>query len=297
VSQGVVRLSGHVGSAAERTRAATDAWVTGVTAVDVGRVEVSTWAARPEVRKSPFPAVSDSDIAHAIEDAARYDPRVDPEHIRAEVHAGLVTLHGTVGNLQAKRAIASLASHTVGVVQVRNEVQVRSEKSLTDHDAAERIRAALVIDPVTAPAQIQVRVENGRAILSGAADNYFVAAEADSIAAGVEGINEIDDRLEIDHPSSGYAFWRYMGPYGDAFESWTYLPGASMKRSDQQIACDIQRALNASPFVDPDEVSVSVRDGTATLTGSVDSWRERNAATDDALEGGALAVYNELRIE
>jgi hypothetical protein len=33
------------------------------------------------------------------------------------------------------------------------------------------------------------------------------------------------------------------------------------------------------------------------LTGTIDSWSERLAATENALEGGAIAVYNQLRVE
>jgi osmotically-inducible protein OsmY len=40
-----------------------------------------------------------------------------------------------------------------------------------------------------------------------------------------------------------------------------------------------------------------VTDGVATLTGTVDSWAERRAATDNAYEGGAVWVENELWVE
>jgi hypothetical protein len=33
------------------------------------------------------------------------------------------------------------------------------------------------------------------------------------------------------------------------------------------------------------------------LTGTVDSWQQRNAATDRALEAGATAVFNSLLVQ
>jgi len=39
-----------------------------------------------------------------------------------------------------------------------------------------------------------------------------------------------------------------------------------------------------------------VDDGKATLTGQVDSWSEYDAAAQNALEGGAVVVDNELTI-
>ena len=44
-------------------------------------------------------------------------------------------------------------------------------------------------------------------------------------------------------------------------------------------------------------VVVSVEDGTATLTGTVDTWYERRSATENAFEGGARAVDNDLRVD
>jgi osmotically-inducible protein OsmY len=41
-----------------------------------------------------------------------------------------------------------------------------------------------------------------------------------------------------------------------------------------------------SPFVDSDDVNVTVDDGVVTLTGAVDSWSEYNAAANNAYEGG-----------
>lgn len=43
-------------------------------------------------------------------------------------------------------------------------------------------------------------------------------------------------------------------------------------------------------------VDVRVTEGAATLTGLVDSWGARAAATEDALLGGAKAVYNRIEV-
>jgi osmotically-inducible protein OsmY len=52
-----------------------------------------------------------------------------------------------------------------------------------------------------------------------------------------------------------------------------------------------------SPFVDSDDVTVSVEAGVATLTGSVDSLGEYNAARENAFEGGAITVINKLELD
>ncbi|MCB9865013.1 MAG: BON domain-containing protein, partial [Phycisphaerales bacterium] len=66
---------------------------------------------------------------------------------------------------------------------------------------------------------------------------------------------------------------------------------------DLQVKQDIEDELFWSPFVDEDQVEVSVENGVATLRGTVDTLRERYNAGSNALEGGAQAVINRLQVE
>jgi osmotically-inducible protein OsmY len=66
--------------------------------------------------------------------------------------------------------------------------------------------------------------------------------------------------------------------------------------SDTELKKSIQSELWWSPFVDADQVTVSVNDGIATLSGTVDTWGERQAATENAYQGGATLVDNDLAI-
>jgi osmotically-inducible protein OsmY len=49
--------------------------------------------------------------------------------------------------------------------------------------------------------------------------------------------------------------------------------------------------------VDSDEIAVSVKDGVATLRGLVDDWAEQRTAIENAYEGGALSVRDELTVK
>ena len=51
-----------------------------------------------------------------------------------------------------------------------------------------------------------------------------------------------------------------------------------------------------SPFVDANQVEISVDDGLVTLSGTVDSWREKRVAGENAVEGGALTIENDAVI-
>jgi osmotically-inducible protein OsmY len=72
------------------------------------------------------------------------------------------------------------------------------------------------------------------------------------------------------------------------------MKSAATVRSEWEIVEDIRDELFWSPFVDSDDIMVTVDDGTATLTARVESLDERCAATENAFEGGAVA--NDLRI-
>jgi osmotically-inducible protein OsmY len=49
--------------------------------------------------------------------------------------------------------------------------------------------------------------------------------------------------------------------------------------------------------VDADDVKVRVNDGVATLKGRMDSWSEYNAALNNAYEGGAVSVKDEMTVK
>ena len=68
-------------------------------------------------------------------------------------------------------------------------------------------------------------------------------------------------------------------------------------KEDWEIMRDIKYELRWSPFVDEDNVSSDVMDGVDTLTGDVDTLRERHIATENAYEGGARQVRNRLNVK
>jgi len=52
-----------------------------------------------------------------------------------------------------------------------------------------------------------------------------------------------------------------------------------------------------SPYVDADDVKVNVQNGDVTLTGTADNMTEFQRATENAWEGGAWNVENNLKIK
>jgi osmotically-inducible protein OsmY len=125
VSGGSVSLAGMAGSTAELSRIDSDAWVDGVQTVDTSGVFVERLLYDPAVRSDTMPWPSDPKIARAIVDAMVLDPRVKSYEVRPEVNDGTVTLLGIVEDPEAKLAAESIARNTVGVVDVRDQLQLR----------------------------------------------------------------------------------------------------------------------------------------------------------------------------
>lgn len=297
VQEGDVYLSGTVGSAAEKRQARLTAWVAGVGTVDVSELTVERWARDDDLRNPDNVEINDEAIEAALRDALLYDPRVLSTKLQIESLDGVVILRGTVESLQAKRAAEQTARHTVGVTAVDNRIKVRPVGELTDASITSNLREALADDAVTESSEIMASVRNGVATLRGTVDTYFEKSHAHGVAANVNGVEAVRNQLTVAGPSRPFVYDPYYDPWSPyAYDWYDYQPRYSWK-ADDQLEKDIETQLWWSPFVDADEVTVTVENGVATLTGTVDTWAERNAARENALEGGATWVENRLKVD
>ena len=270
VSDGVVTLGGTVGSLAEKNRAIRDAWVAGTSEVDGSGLDIEWWARDSMRRETAFTERTDAEIEEAVRDALIYDPRVLSYQPDVTVSDGTVTLSGTVDTLEAKRAAEADTRNVVGVWRVKNLLKVRPPSLVSDADLEADLRSAFGSDPYLERWDIEVDASYGFVTLSGTVNTSFEKDRAERVAEGVPGVTAVLNRLDFDY-------------------RWTWKP-------DWEIEADIHDQLWWSPFVDADEVDVSVKHGVATLSGTVDTWAEWDAATENAFEGGAKDVRNELAV-
>ena len=278
VLRGKVILSGTVGSLAEKTRAFRSAWVAGVASVEDKDLVVD-WSRSREMRRTTenYPMKSDKEIKQAIKEAFLYDPRLSPFNLSVSVENGVVTLNGQVHNLRAKQVAEQDANNTVGVWLVRNHIKVRpsigphtSPMPDVDAELANKVRLALLRNPYTHQHEISVTVNNRLAMLDGAVNSNLEKAKAEEVVSAVKGVADVTNNLQV---------------------RTTWSP-----KDDWEIKRDIEDELWWSPFVDVADISVTVSDGTATLVGVVNTLRERRVATENAYEGGAKHVRNELKV-
>ncbi len=271
VKDGDVTLSGTVGSLQEKTQAGSDARVVaGVKSVDTDGLALNWWARDDMRRKSAYTSRADEEIKKAVKDAFLYDPRILSFNPEIEVSDGTVTLSGIVDNLEAKRSAEWVARNTLGVWRVKNHLKVRTEIP-SNEDLEQRVATALRNDPYVERYDITVDAYNGWVNLSGKTNSAFEKNQAERVAEGVKGVVGVNNTLENDY-------------------SWAWKP-------DLEILEDVKEQLWWSPFVDSDEIVVSVDRGVVTLTGTVDSWSEYDDAEKNAFQGGARDVTNDLVVD
>ncbi len=240
-------------------------------------------------------ARTDARIEQAVKDVLLYDPRVASYKVAVISDQGHVTLRGNVDNLKAKRAATRSAESVVGVWSVDNKIKVRT-RDVEGSALAAEIRNALLEDPYINRFDINISATNGVVYLFGDVDSAFEKSRAEDIASLQQGVVRVRNYLTVNEP-----FLDIYNPYVDELSSHDYGyitngVATTVKKSDWELKEDIKDEFFWSPFVDGGDITVRVDDGKATLTGTVDTWGERRAATENALEGGAVEVDNELNV-
>ncbi|MFW5778110.1 MAG: BON domain-containing protein [Bacteroidota bacterium] len=293
VDDGDVQLSGTVGSAAEKDLAIADAWVIGVNSVSADNLEVNEWARNENMRKDKYIDKTDEQIRQAVKDAFLYDPRVFSFNPNVSVEDGYVTLTGTVDNFQAKRAAEHDARNVVGVLGVNNYLKVRPSEITEDSALEERISAALQQNPAVEKWEIDVTAVNGVVYLSGKVDSYFEKSRAADIAAKTSGVIDVNNNIDVmDDLNRGY--WDYYG-WNSYYPPMQDLDIPTLK-TDNEIKNSIENHIWWSPYVNTDDVEVSVNNGKAILAGTVETEQEKLFAEINAYEGGAAEVENNILV-
>ncbi|WP_454062344.1 BON domain-containing protein [Candidatus Nitrospira salsa] len=270
VEKNQVTLTGSVGSLAEKYRAFTDAWVNGVTSVNVEQLEVEWWA-RDRMLQNPTERVSsNTQKEEAIRHAFSYSPRLHHVNISIQVKQGTAILTGIVNNVAARHAAEEAARQTVGIWRVRNLIKVRSTDPANDEALERRVQNAFNQHPMIDRYDLIVMARNGTISIEGYLQSPTEILEAVRTAATVKGVTKVLNYLEI--------------------------KSSSMQKSDEEIWEDIRRSIWWDPRLYDQDITIVVDDGVITLTGKVPSIIEWRRATKIAKEAGAERIRNRLKV-
>lgn len=198
----------------------------------------------------------------------------------------------------------------------------REESTFSPSDRAIEmaIEADFLVDSEIDSNWIDVSVNDGIVTLIGAADHLLSKERAAALAESTRGVRAVINRLELRKPLATDAEIENDVERALLYDSVTHFERQTAERvvgnlagivevsnrievdrdpqvlSDWELREEIESQLWWSPFVDSDDVGVTVVDGVATLDGTVDTRAERRAAMSNAYQAGAFLVRNELEI-
>jgi osmotically-inducible protein OsmY len=186
VDDGVVTLTGHVSSYAQKVAAeAAVRRVRGVRAI----------AQEIEVRYPSDPKTSDDEIAKRALNGLRWDVTVPAEKIKLTVNKGLVTLTGEVQGFYERRAAETAVRNLTGVTGIINNITIKPRVQASD--VKQKIEAALKRHAEVEAQAIRVSVLNDKVTLDGKVDNWDERQAVENAAWSAPGVRLVEDRLVI----------------------------------------------------------------------------------------------------
>lgn len=184
---GVVTLTGHVPSYAQKFTAEKAAWrVKGVKAI----------AQKIEVRLPGDKKINDDEIAERAVTILSWSTPVPRDAVRVKVSNGWVTLTGQV-NWNFQRAAAESAVRKLsGVIGVSNEIAL--SQAAQSIDVRQRIVDALKRHAEVEAARIRIDVrEGGNVTIEGDVDDWEERQAVERAVWSAPGVSTVDDRVRI----------------------------------------------------------------------------------------------------
>ncbi len=213
---------------------------------------------------------TDTEIQRDVLDELKWEPSVNANEIGVAVKDGIVTLTGYVDSYFEKRAAERAAARVAGVKAVVQEIEVRlpGSSQRTDADIAQAALNALRWDIAVPHDRVKVKVENGWVTLEGDVDWQYqkmAAARAVQNLIGVKGVSNLI----------------------------TVKP----RVTPTDVKAKIEDSFKRQAEIDASNIKVDVQGSKVTLSGTVRSWAERDAAWRAAwAASGITEVVDKLTV-
>jgi len=187
VDKGIVTLSGHASSYAEKiTAVALVRRVKGVRAI----------ADEVEVRYPSDKKTADDEIAKRAIDILSWDTMVPRDSIQVTVRDGLVALSGNVDWYYQKTVAEEDVRKLSGVRGVIDNIEIRPR--IRAGDVKRKIEDALRRHAEVEARLVRVTVvDNDRVLLEGRVDNWEERRAVEQAAWSAPGVRSVEDRLTI----------------------------------------------------------------------------------------------------
>ena len=206
-----------------------------------------------------------------VQNAIRWEPLLHAAEIGVTAKDGVVSLSGVVDSYAKKMEAENAAKKVIGVKALVEKIEVHfpSAWTKTNAEIANEALTALNSNWSVLKDKVTVKVENGWVTLEGELPWNYQKEAAKSAVHYLTGVKGVTNNIKIKSESH------------DAIEQK-----------------DVENAIGRSWAVDDTDIQVEVSGTTVTLTGTVDSWYQKDEAGRIAWNTpGIWHVKNELVVD
>ena len=203
-----------------------------------------------------------------VQQQLEWDPAVDASAIGVAAKDGSVTLTGYIDSYAGKLAAERVAKRVRGVRAVANDIAVRLKLDRTDTDIAADAARALDLY-ASIPQGVQAAVHGGHVTLTGTVTWLFQKMHAEKVVRHIRGVRGVFNHLAV-----------------------------APRAVEHDVHHRINAALHRNANLDARRIAVDVMGDTATLTGTVSTWLERDTAERATADApGITTVVNRIVVE
>ncbi len=214
---------------------------------------------------------NNEELQKDVQDAIKWEPLLNAAEIGVTAKDGVVSLTGVVDTYAKKMEAEDAAKRVIGVKALVEKIEVKlpSAWTKTNAEVAKEVLVALKSNWSVPADKVTVKVEDGWVTLDGELPWNYQKEAAKSAVNYLTGVKGVTNNIKI------------KSDVHDAIEKE-----------------DVVAAIARSWSIDDSDISVSVSGTSVTLTGTVNSWYQKEEAGRIAWKTpGIWSVKNELAVD
>jgi osmotically-inducible protein OsmY len=215
---------------------------------------------------------TNAELQKDVQDAIKWEPLLNEAEIGVIVKDGVVTLTGTVDSYSKKIEAEAAAKNVAGIKAVVEKIEIKFSSNWAkkdDNEIATEVINALKWNWQVPSDKLKVKVEKGWVTLDGELQWNYQKDAAKDVVKNLLGVQGVSNNITIKSDTQ-----------------------------DQIEKKDIENALKRNWSINDKDITVKVSNHKVTLTGSVNSWYDKDEAARIAWNApGVWNVDNELVVD